>query len=729
MIKFNRILTATAVATAIAVTPAHAFGFFGLFSKDKVETFRKQAPADTIFYFESQADVDEMVEYPESLKDMTQVETVLDQFASESGLIYSSEYDIIRSAFLTYITAAYEGPKALQAEYGLPKTIENAIYMDGMFPVFQIALAKNNDALLTKVMQTSEELDFEPAIETIQGHEVYVWNIKQNYEFDVAVQLGLVINNDIATFALLHDDLTDERKAQVLGLVDAATSVASEKIIKNMKDSYYFEKNSLGYFSLVELGNAVLDIQNSTAGKDFLALVGEDALEGYEMVFPQACRNEGRALISSVPRIVLGYTDYDVNGSNVKGDFQITTELAHPEILADLLSLNGHLSKYTAFAEDKFIAYALGVNGNKLSTVLGSLWSRATDASFECEYLTEFQYELANSDAQQALMATATINGVHGAGAALYDFDFNGDIEEMSVDMLATVTAENPMALINLLKMAAPLEGIADIEEGKTVSVSLPGMDNIDLKVSVVGNHIGVFTGEKSAAAFVKESAEPINSDGLLQAAVNYSKLNEVMELVDQVNSMNSYDYSDVNSCIEDRMGAKVLDQPFAGLSGEFVLKEAFSKHGLDFTGSVDITLEDIEKAEAEAAAVKVPSDFSPVGNYTVETMTDDCTWDYFGEEHIRDDQTGSYDIQFEDDECAYDQYAYNWSIDGTYMTYLDTAVNVRSTCSDAWEADESADPNDFEEYGCEVISADSNGFECLFDFDGSKELYRYNRQ
>ncbi|TCS43716.1 hypothetical protein [Reinekea marinisedimentorum] len=676
-----------------------------------LELIQAQVPADTILYVENRLPEGQQLQFFNSTETLIQLELAMGEIMA-SGFADSDDEALaenIRTVLIQHIENIGQGSDAAIETYGLAADMATAFYFDGIYPVLQVAVSDSGEKLSAEVNATSEKVGGEPSTETIAGQAVTIWPLTEVDDQAGSLQLAYTVNDNLATLALINSTLSAERKASVLGISAEASSLAAAKTMKTLNEVYGFRNNS-GFISMVEFGNALLEMEASTAGMDFKNLLGEEDMSDYDQTFTEQCRQETKALLSSVPRMVFGTENMNLAENNYSADVKFITELTRADVVQDLISLNGHQSAYVLNAADKIAAMGFGFNGSKLSTALGSLLNKATETRYECAFLSDIQQVLLDGKIRQGLMGTATLNGVQGMGLGLYDITPGSSIYDTSFDLLVTVAAENPMALVNMVKMFAPIEGLMELEEGKTVSLQLPLPLLIDLKASVAGNYIGLFTGEKSAAAFSDEAKQPLNSNGMTSASFNYTKLGEAADKVDL--SAFAGDYTDASMCAE----AYLIKHTYASIDGEATISDAFTENGYEMDYSINMSM-----------AVSEQAPFNPVGSYLVEVQEDGCGWVTFGHEEIAQ-TTGNYDYRFDGDECAYNKLNYNWQLDGMRLSFQETEAYTRDECASEWLVDAEYTQDDFSEYNCVVTSYSEQGFECvMFNGDG-KELYRYTR-
>ena len=685
---------------------------------NSLELIRAQVPADTAIYFENRLAEGQELTLPNSMESLIQLELAMAEvmtmgFGDEETEVLAEN---LRAVFIQHFENLSKGTAAAIETYGLATDMASAIYLDGLYPVLQMAVSDKGEALTAQVMETSAKVGGEPVTTTIADHSVTLWQLTEADEEVGILQLAYVVKDNLATLALVNSTLSDSRKAEVLGLTEETASLAAAQTMGTLNETYGFE-NSSGFVSFVELGNMAVEPEASTAGQDLQALLTEQELSDYQQTFTEQCRSETKALLSTVPRMVYGAENIELSGSSYSADMKFVTELTQPEVVKDLISLNGHQSAYLLNAADKIAAFGFGINGSKLSTALGSLLNKATQTTYECGYLNELQQVFMDGQIRQSLMGTAMLNGVQGMGVGLYDITLGTSIYDTSYDLLLTVAAENPMALVNMVKMFAPVEGLMELDDGKTVDLALPIPLPVELKASVEGNYIGIFSGEKSSAAFEKEAQQALNTKGMITASFNYSQLSDIAESIDF--SAFTSPYTDYSTCAD----LYLMKRSYTGIDGEVSVKDAFTEHGYQMDYSVNVQMPASDKAA-----------FDPQGSYQVDVQEDGCEWNKFGNEEIQQD-TGSYDYLLEvGDECAYNKLNYSWHMDGMRLSFVETAAFVRDSCDgdwqvdEDWEMDEEYSQEDFSEYSCIVTAYSDTGFECvMFNGDG-KELYRYTR-
>ncbi|TXR54664.1 hypothetical protein [Reinekea thalattae] len=668
---------------------------------------RQQAPADTIFYVESSSE-DAVSFYDPST--LSQLEMALATYNS-LGIIDIETLEALRPLIINFADITAEGTEVVKVAYGLADDMASAVYFDGLYPVFQIAVTDGGELLKAAVVEIDSTLDSEPEVETVAGQEVMLWSLTYSYEIDAELKLAFVVNDDLATFAVIQDNLSDERKAEVLGMTAPSKSLASEKTLTDLNKQYDFEQTS-GYINLVEIGNIVFNNESSTVGQDIETLLAENgnSINDLKVLLPGQCLAEIEQIVSSVPRLVFGATSVETSENSYDVDLKFVLELEKAELISSLTALNGHIPSFVKNAsdnDDAIAAFSVGFDGKALTEALRVATSFDPAAYYDCELLQDMENPFQDAGLNQ-MLSVPTFDGIQGIGAVLYDLEFDEDTFDINVDALVSLAVKDADAMLSAAKLLLPIPSLYELEDGKTIDLELPLPLPIDLKASVNGDYIGVFTGEKAADAFATESSKSTNSEGIVALYADYAKVAKLAQ-----SSLGLELIADSSSCAD----AYLMSASNDNLSGDIYYKDRFTKDGYESTYSMTLT------SNSDTAA----QPFNPVGLYKVHTQDYDCEWSLFGNEELTETD-GFYDYYQEStDQCSYNRYDYEWSFDGMRLSFNETQGLVRSSCDEDWSIDEDYGESDLASYSCIVSSYSDQGFECIiFNDDGSKDIYRY---
>src|SRR5690606_34244496 len=115
------------------------------------------------------------------------------------------------------------------------------------------------------------------------------------------------------------------------------------------------------------------------------------------------------------------------------------------------------LPAYSRNLDDKLLALAVGVDLDAVVPVLTKLWRQFIDAPFECEQLQAFQQSANSVNPMMLSMGTAMARGLKGLGIVIYDFHPDPSVPSgLGGDILVSISAEDPVALVSLLTSYAP---------------------------------------------------------------------------------------------------------------------------------------------------------------------------------------------------------------------------------------------------------------------------------
>jgi hypothetical protein len=138
-------------------------------------------------------------------------------------------------------------------------------------------------------------------------------------------------------------------------------------------------------------------------------------------------------------------------------------------------------------------------------------------------------------------MMTGMANGVKGMSVTLADYkltEVNGEPSFEKLDALVTVSAENPIMLIDMVKpFFPPLANIDLKDNGDPVDITpllmLPPEFGVSAKMAVKGNHLVVYTGDRGTELADGLLKQTLSGNGFFDFAVDYQKM--LMPLVDVI--------------------------------------------------------------------------------------------------------------------------------------------------------------------------------------------------
>lgn len=187
-------------------------------------------------------------------------------------------------------------------------------------------------------------------------------------------------------------------------------------------------------------------------------------------------------------------------------------------------SIRGFIPAHVTNGEEKVLGFGYGVDVAKVAPLVNTLWGRFTKAEFKCSELVALQQQAKQNSPMAIAMMTGMANSVKGVSASIFDLvmepNDQGMPEPKTFDALVTLSAEDPLVLVNTVKGLAPMLGQIQIpEDGTPVSINQyipsPQPLGMDIKLAVKGDHLVLFTGEKATIIAEKMASQALETNGM----------------------------------------------------------------------------------------------------------------------------------------------------------------------------------------------------------------------
>ncbi|EAR09317.1 hypothetical protein [Reinekea blandensis] len=684
-----------AVCLAGVSLPSQAFDLFGLFSKNDLEDMIPYVPAETPIFFAGTADRD-LVEQMNQVMDPSlfadtgaEMEKLFAEGPQSPGL------DLFQSLVLDFYGNDDESIVDTYERYGYKLDGASLFYVDGVFPVMRFAL-DDTDTFWSALEARAEEADYTMTERTLSDERLVTFELLQEPEFTLS--LGLLTANDTLTLALFTPKDSDDALKQRFALTKPANALTKSEW-RDLGDDYDFDEQMRGYVHLVRLANVLLNEQ-TLAAQQLNDLLPE-GLPTSE--WPQACREESLALLSGAPRVVFGSQSMELDGETISMTLLTALEINNDDIRNDLLPLQGFVPAYVTNNPELALGLGLGLDMDNLVPALSSLWNRFVQADFECEVLQGAQMEVQELNPAVLSMAAGFAQGVKGVSAGLFDLAFDDAMENVSADLLISVSAEKPSVIASLMTSYLPfLQGQSIPQDGTPVEMSIP-MLPVQPSIAIKNKHLVLFTGEKSEAEANALADVELSANALSGVTIDYQKMGDLM--MDSTALMSEFASGD---CTDTYVGALALKNFDFRLSGG----DQFTEQGYVTTYNINMNLAAFQSSAEDVS-----------GEYQLEMMDYDCSWMPIGQEVLNADGTGVFSQQDEAGECVVYESRYEWSKSFSTMEQTNSTNRYRDDCSSEWLDEE---PYDFT---CMVLAADDEGFYCMEVTEGESTLYRYTEQ
>jgi hypothetical protein len=661
---------------------------------NKVFEFSQQnAPADTILYLQSKHLPD-----AEGAYDLTQLQSALSLYASKSDSMPPALMNV--KAFLDRLSALEDqSPDTLLQRFGLETGFGSVVYLDGLAPVMHLSVA-DSEQFLTGIRSLSDDNELEEV--KINNQSVLVMHLAASDEpkpSDEQIYLAARVSDGIGTVTLFTDRDSDQVKQQRLALAKESASLLDTHQVKQLKDTYQYHHDVVGFIDLVQLATSLLKPEQKRAGQDLLAhninTKPDDLID--------VCADDLIRVAGNTPRIVMGMTDIQKEGDAYTVDVSATLEIANTDVRNQLIKLNGHLDP-SVFSSQALLSLSLGANVDNFVTVMTGLTGQIKSASFECPSFQAKKDELVDEETVKKMATfSALASGLRGASVELFNVDMDAKKGEPSgIDALITAYSKNPQQLLNLSAMLNNTVNLPD--DGTVVDLEMPEahplIQKLELKAAKKENTLLMLSGETSLSSVQNASKVELNQKGILGLRVDYASLRaraaEMQDILADSEKPSSAGCSLLHTTV-------VSITPFSDYAD---LLMGFDEQGFTLNSSYKFS-----KAQTHS--------FEP-GTYHLESLSRKCAWEYDSEIEFKDDGTASFTRSEEPGSCPLSKVESHWTKTGPQMAFTIDRVTKRKDCSAEWSESKLGD------LSCVMVNLTKESFECRM---GDDHYMRFTRQ
>ncbi len=486
-------------------------------------------PADTVLFS------GQMEAFP--LKEYLQSTTFAQAKVPNDFLEELDDENEPKQRFLASLVKSYfqgmNTPAEFQKTFALPDEIKAFVYAVGFMPVmrYQVTDAKSFWAVLDKAELESGFKHEARTIKELQ-YRAYVF---ENNEKGEKFELVAAVENGWATWSINTHANTPADLALALAQEKPTASLKDAGVLESIQKKHGFVKTSLSYIDHQGLVKAF-----TTANGNALATMITKAMEvdgdkdGLAEVRTAECQAEMGAIAANWPRTVIGMRSKDdmkITATHTYMKAAMVFESNNKVVLDALTSMQGFIPSYLGKAQ--VFGMGLGIDANKLSPALSSIWSNMLEPTYKCAPLVEMQSSTRAANPAALAMFTGMAQGVKGVAMGIQDFSLNMEGPEPqlnSLDAIVSLTAENPAVLFNMAKtFAPPLAHIQLPQDGSAVDLStmlpIPPEVNVQPMLAVKGKHLVIYNGNKGAAIADALGKEDAVSNGLFNFSMDYKKM------------------------------------------------------------------------------------------------------------------------------------------------------------------------------------------------------------
>ena len=457
---------------------------------------------------------------------------------------------------------------------GIGRDATGVLYGNGLLPVARVDLTEGDlfdDALARLESEAGEKL---PVVE-IGGHTV------RYFEADkVKILLGVIDNQAVFTVAPVSFD--DAQLAVLLGVEPPKNSVADTGMLQKIAEDYGFTNHYVGYIDVQAIAERFVG-EAKGLDAELFALMAEDAPE-----LSDVCRAEIRSVAGIAPRMVLGYTDVDVD----QLDTVMVIEL-RDDIASGMQTLS---STVPGLGGDKggLMSFGMSIDMQAARAFVEARLDAMEAEPFECEHFADLQAGVAGG--RQALQQPVPpmIYDFRGFLAVIDDIeglDIATQSPPTSVDGSFLLAMDNAQALVAMGAMFSPDLASLNLQaDGKPVALDLPQMQAMGIAAFAAMNDdaLAISVGEGAESELDRvlsaDASDPSPFMSFsMDAARYYGFLGEAM----------SVDGGDDENAPSPEMQAAMQDvmEAIADVYDRMSVDVSFTKRGIELDSSV--TLQD----------------------------------------------------------------------------------------------------------------------------------------
>jgi len=456
------------------------------------DTILQYVPADTPYVF---ANVEPL---PDELMDKLEpkIEQVLQSYqAVLREVVASKQADLAEeernsekmqqmSAFVEEFSTllSVEGMR----EAGMGRDSTAAIYGNGLLPVVRFELS--DGALFDGALSRLEEK---------VGHQLSVANIgDHSYRYFDAEKFRIIIAviDNQAVFTLVPASIDEAQTSQALGLTLPETSIADSGVLQEIASEYGFTDHYVGFFDTTSFVDRFVG-ETTGLDADLIALMEHDGPE-----LSDVCRSEIHSLAGIAPRVVLGYTDVNVDSiaSTVIVEIRddIATELQ--SLTAAVPGLGGD--------QGGLMSFGMSIDVKAARAFFEARLDAMEATPFECEHLAELQAGVAGGREALNQPVPPMIYDFKGFLAIIDEIeglDIATQTPPTSVDGSFLLAMDNAQALVSLGTMFSPELAEMNLQpDGEPVALDMPQVQAMGIAAfaALTENAVAISVGDDAEA-------------------------------------------------------------------------------------------------------------------------------------------------------------------------------------------------------------------------------------
>ncbi len=456
---------------------------------------------------------------------------------SIAQLLEAEEADIPpEAAFLIHLFDDYlqsaSSPETLKAYFGTGETINPIFYTLGMVPVYKLPI--EDPAVLWSTLDRQEQKSgVSHETGTLGNVEYRRYALTEATELQQSVDLIVAVTDKVLTVTVDIPQLGEQNPLKMaLGLEAPAANLADSGRLEALQAKYGNNNNSFAYVDHREIIKGITTADGNMLARQLTLIDAEDHILD-ETVRSPACHTEFTQIAENWP-LTVGFVEYkaDANQATLNGSFVI--ESNNTVIVDALKSMRGVLAN--SKSDKSFFSLALGLDANTLAPAIGKIWTDLTQPQYQCELLAEVQQEMKTQNPAMMLgMATSMVNGLKGLSIDLFDFQLNDNMKLDKLDMIFSMSANDPGMLLQSAQMFVPeLAQIQVQPDDQAVNIGElveqhTGVQT-ELFVRLNDKHLTMYSGEEATTISDNIMSQPLTPNGLMSFTLNSARMLEIVE-------------------------------------------------------------------------------------------------------------------------------------------------------------------------------------------------------
>lgn len=417
---------------------------------------------------------------------------------------------------------------------GISEQAQSLFYMVGAAPVIRVKIA-DQAAFEAMFARAEASTGYQGTSETVAGHSVTRYPVYADDFDDTRVDLLVAVRDGWATLTIDTASLSAQTLAVRLALEAPTESVASTGYLTEVMKRYQLRADGLGYIRTDIIANALVKPDSNQLGLDIRALSSGESDQDLAAWQTAECQVDVGAIAKLWPGIFFDATfDQSQAGSTtVESVMLIPTHDA--DTLTRLQDLRGFIPDAIEGNLANAMFYAgLGTDVGRLAPNLSQLWVAATNASYTCAPLQEWQAAMKANNPMGGLAVTQMLSGLTGFAVRADDFDLSmfgmpsaDGSEPGKMNMVISLSADDIETLFGTIQSFDPnlaalsLPAVGESIEFPAEDMGLPVSGFMHRGV----NTLAIGISEDSNALAHKVAGQASTKNGILSVGFNYGKL------------------------------------------------------------------------------------------------------------------------------------------------------------------------------------------------------------